>query len=80
MSIDEVRKWRAKQDNKEIKTPEAEVALSKATQTQVAEPSEPIETLEDLQKAYQEKFEKPVPNNKKNDTEWIKSKLSSNSK
>lgn len=33
-------------------------------------------SLEELQKAYEDKFEKPAPNSKKNNTEWLIQKLS----
>lgn len=33
------------------------------------------DTLEEAQKAFEEEFGKPVPNNKKNDINWINSKL-----
>lgn len=54
-----------------------ELVEESTIEIQIPDPSKSQE-LETLQKQYEEKFEgKPVPNNKKNDAEWILLKLNS---
>lgn len=80
MNIDEVRAWREEQKKKHEVT--SEVKLEEEIKLEEVESGEITieipnieEDLEELQKEFEKQEGRPVPNNKKNDAEWIKSKI-----
>lgn len=80
MNIDEVRDWREEQKKKHEVT--SEVKLEEEIKLEEVESGEITieipnieEDLEELQKEFEKQEGRPVPNNKKNDAEWIKSKI-----
>lgn len=82
MNINEVRAWREEQKKKHEVT--SEVKLETVEEIKLEEVESGVitieipnteEDLEELQKEFEKQEGRPVPNNKKNDKEWILSKL-----
>lgn len=75
MNIEELKKWKKEQALKKAEVkPEIQKESFLVKEKEEAEVKE-VSELEFLKGKYEEQEEKPVPNNKKNDVEWIKSKL-----
>lgn len=63
-----VQVYSEQSDNETVKTPEVKI---------IDVPFIPTEDIDQLRAEYLAKFGKEVPANKKNDIEWIKSKINS---